>query len=131
MVVQLCGPNLSLWRYASSIKLVKELELAQNSSIILPLVEIESWHRGTQPRLSNDRHRGVIRLTIDARGLKAICRFFNPPESGAFSTHYSRFLYIFRQATQVYSAKVQFNVSSYQRIRNISLIYIYRLALVG
>ncbi|CAH0059230.1 unnamed protein product, partial [Clonostachys solani] len=110
MVVQRCGPHLSLWRYTSSIKLIKELELAQNSSIILPLVDIQSWHRGTQPRLSNERHSGIIRLTIDARGLRAICRFSNPLEPRPLSTHSSYFLYIFRQATQVYNTKVQFDI---------------------
>jgi hypothetical protein len=116
-IIQHCGPDL-FWRYASSIKLIKELESAQNSTdstILLPLIEIESWYRGSEPILSkDDNNRGIIRLTIDARGLREICRFSSPPKPEALSTHSSYFLYIFKQAIQLSHTKVQFKVGLYK-----------------
>ncbi|CAH0004783.1 unnamed protein product [Clonostachys byssicola] len=65
---------------------------------------------GGQPRLTNRRQRNVIQLTIDARGLKAICRFSEPPEPRASSTDSRHFLYLFWQATKVHNIKVQFDI---------------------
>lgn len=105
MIVRFSSPY-SLWRYASVKELIRELDLARDSTRTVSLIQISAWDRGSQPILSS-RDQGIVQLAIDARGLKQIYRIKEYPEY----RRSSQFLYITGEAQQLSGIEVHFNVS--------------------
>jgi len=70
-----------LWAYSSTVDLANQMSeaLPQEELVSYPLQEVLAWERGGSPLLTARPQRSTTRLTIDARGIKAIERFATSP----------------------------------------------------
>ncbi|KAI5467578.1 hypothetical protein BGZ63DRAFT_449696 [Mariannaea sp. PMI_226] len=103
-------PTISLWRYSSVLQLAAALsETNQIGQILAYLGDVFSWQRGSAPVIERCSAKPIVRLTIDAQGLRKIERLSEMPKVGKFRSE--NMVYIVRPIPDLAGVLVTFRVT--------------------